>query len=197
MVHTDQPPAHLAFRDVTGVRGGRTLFTGMTFTVAPGGAALVSGPNGVGKSSLLRIAAGLLAPATGTVAAPRCALMAEAAALDAGQPLHAALGFWAALDAMPEPVRRVTDALTATGLLPLVDVPVRLLSTGQRRRAALARVVASQAPLWLLDEPANGLDTDSVAMLERLIATHRAHGGIALVATHSAVALPDAQAIVL
>jgi heme exporter protein A len=195
MVQTDQPPAHLAFRGVTGVRGGRTLFTGLSFTIAPGDAALVRGPNGVGKSSLLRIAAGLLAPAAGVVEAPRCALMAEAAALDGGQALQAALGFWAALDGIPEPARRVTDALAATGLSPLAEVPVRLLSTGQRRRAALARVVASRAPLWLLDEPVNGLDTESVATLERLIATHRAHGGIALVATHSPIALPHAQAI--
>ena len=79
----------------------------------------------------------------------------------------------------------------------LAEVPVRLLSTGQRRRAALARVVAAQAPVWLLDEPGNGLDAGAVGMLETLIARHRAEGGIALVATHLPIALPDARKLVL
>lgn len=197
MAPPDQPPEYLAFRDVTGARGGRALFAGLSFTLGPGDAALVTGANGAGKSSLLRIAAGLLPPGSGMVAAPRCALMAEATALDRGWRLGDALAFWAALDAAPEPARRVAEALAATGLAKLAGVPVRLLSTGQRRRAMLARVVASAAPLWLLDEPANGLDTASVARLEALIARHRADGGIALVATHSAIALPDAQAIAL
>jgi heme exporter protein A len=87
--------------------------------------------------------------------------------------------------------------LEAVGLADLAPVPVRLLSTGQRRRAALARVVASGAPVWLLDEPANGLDAASVALLEGLIARHRAAGGIALVATHLPIALPDARAVAL
>ena len=196
MADPDQPP-RLAFHDVTGVRGGRRLFDGLSFTLAPGDAALVTGPNGTGKSSLLRIAAGLLAPAEGRVEAPPCALMAEAAALDSGRTLGDALRFWAALDTAPEPARRVADALTATGLAALAAVLVRLLSTGQRRRAALARVVASRATLWLLDEPANGLDIASVATLEGLLAAHRAQGGIALVATHTDIALPGAQEIAL
>lgn len=89
------------------------------------------------------------------------------------------------------------DALEAVGLADLADVPVRLLSTGQRRRAGFARVLASGAPIWLLDEPGNGLDTVSLAMLEARIAAHRAGGGIVLVATHQPIALPDAQEIAL
>jgi heme exporter protein A len=193
----DQSPAHLAFRDVTGVRGGRELFTGLTFTLTAGDAAVVTGPNGVGKSSLLRIAAGLIAPAKGVVDAARCALMAEAAALDGGLRLSAALAFWAALDGLREPAARVAEALAATGLTAFAGVPVRLLSTGQRRRAVLARVVASAAPLWLLDEPANGLDTASLDLLEDLLAAHRARGGIAVVATHSAIRLPGARTVAL
>ncbi|SDA26318.1 heme ABC exporter ATP-binding protein CcmA [Sphingomonas sp. NFR15] len=196
MADPDQPP-RLAFHGVTGARGGRTLFERLSFILAPGDAALVTGPNGVGKSSLLRIAAGLLAPAEGLVEAPRCAVMAEAAALDPGQTLAAALRFWAALDPVPAPKDRVAAALAATGLAALASVPVRLLSTGQRRRAALARVVASRAPLWLLDEPANGLDTASVSTLEALVADHRARGGIAVVATHTDVTLPGAHRIAL
>ena len=188
----------LGFRDVTCVRGGRTLFECLSFAIAGGGAALVSGPNGVGKSSLIRVAAGLLRPATGEViGSPVRALMAEAAALDPGLRLADALAFWATLDAEPDPRGRVTRALEAVGLSHIAEVPVRLLSTGQRRRAALARVVASNASVWLLDEPANGLDVASVAILERLIADHRAGGGAVLVATHTPIVLPDAVEIAL
>jgi heme exporter protein A len=188
----------LAFHDVTGVRGGRTLFAGLSFALAAGEAALVTGPNGVGKSSLIRIAAGLLAPASGAVETGAArALMAEAPALDSGRSLADALGFWAALDTAPDGPARVAEALAATGLAPIAEVPVRLLSTGQRRRAALARVVASRAPVWLLDEPANGLDMASVIALETLMAEHRAGGGAVLLATHLPIALPAAQTIVL
>ena len=189
----------LAFRDVTCARGGRVLFEGLSFAVLAGGAALVTGPNGVGKSSLIRVAAGLLKPAKGEVEAPAArALMAEAAALDAERQLGSALRFWAALDNDDsDPGLRVVAALEATNLSALAEVPVRLLSTGQRRRAALARVVASKAPLWLLDEPANGLDDASVRVLEALIAGHRVGGGIALVATHLPIEVPGAVPIVL
>ena len=174
------------------------LFEDLSFALAPGGAALVSGPNGVGKSSLIRVAAGLLAPVLGSVeGSPVRALMAEALALDPARPLAEALLFWAKLDAPADPKGRVARALDATALAPLAEVPVRLLSTGQRRRAALARVVASAAPVWLLDEPANGLDTANVANLTALIAAHRAGGGVALVATHLPIDLPDAQPIAL
>lgn len=187
----------LAFRDVSCARGGRLLFEHLSFALAPGAAALVSGPNGVGKSSLIRVAAGLLAPVRGAVEGEMVrALMVEAPALDP-RPLARALLFWAKLDASADPKGRVARALDATALAPLAEVPVRLLSTGQRRRAALARVVASAAPVWLLDEPANGLDTASVATLTALIAAHRAGGGVALVATHLPIDLPDAQPIML
>lgn len=146
----------LALRGVACLRGGRLLFEGLDLALAAGEAALVTGPNGAGKSSLIRIAAGLLAPAAGRVEGEGArALMAEALALDPELPLGAALRFWAGLDGRPD---AVTEALAAVGLADLAPVPVRMLSTGQRRRAALARVVASGAPVWLLDEPGNGLD---------------------------------------
>ena len=123
--------------------------------------------------------------------APR-ALLTEQASLDEELPLARALDFWARLDGAHD---RVDEALGALTLADLAGVPVRLLSTGQRRRAAIARVVASGAPLWLLDEPANGLDAAALALLETAIAGHRASGGAVLVASHTSIALPGAQAI--
>lgn len=185
--------AGLLLDDIACVRGGRLLFAGVSLALDPGGAGLVTGPNGAGKSSLIRIAAGLLKPAVGRVAvAGELALLAEAVALDPELPVARALAFWAGLDARRE---AFGSALAAVGLTQLAPVPVRMLSTGQRRRVGIARVVASGAPIWLLDEPANGLDRDSVTVLEGLIATHRAAGGIALVATHQPIDLPGAQIV--
>lgn len=184
--------AALRVDGVTVARGGRVLFAGLSFAVAAGGAVLVSGPNGVGKSSLLRALAGLLR-VDGMIERPaRVALMAEAAAFDGERSLGDALCFWAELDDRPDAARRVAAALADVALDDLADVPVRLLSTGQRRRAALARVVASGAALWLLDEPATGLDVAAVARLEAVVARHRAGGGIAVAATHQPLDLPGA-----
>ena len=171
----------LRFTDVACWRGGRLLFEEVSFAIAPGEAWWVRGPNGAGKSSLLRMAAGLLSPAAGTMEVGTAALADEELALDREQPLGAALAFWARLDGGAQ---RLGDALTAFGLGHLADVPVRMLSTGQARRARLARVVASGAPLWLLDEPANGLDAASVDLLGEALARHRARGGGVLAASH-------------
>lgn len=183
----------LTFEAVTCIRGGRALFEGLSFTLEQGGAALVTGPNGVGKSSLIRLAAGLLFPAAGRITGdvPR-ALLTDQASLDEELPLARALAFWAGLDGAAD---KVAVALDALALNDLADIPVRLLSTGQRRRAAIARVIASGAPLWLLDEPANGLDTAALGLLETAIATHRASGGAILVASHTPIRLPDAIAL--
>nr|WP_245337057.1 heme ABC exporter ATP-binding protein CcmA [Sphingomonas sp. PvP018] len=186
----------MAFRRVACDRGGRRLFDDVSFELAAGEAAVVAGPNGVGKSSLIRIAAGLLPPAEGAVTATgRIALLAEAAALDAERTVSEGLAFWAALDGADSAA--VAQALDAVGLAALAGVPVRMLSTGQRRRVAMARVVASGAPIWLLDEPGNGLDAESLGRLEALIARHRGGGGIVLAATHLSLAIPGAQTIVL
>ena len=186
----------LAFDKVTCLRGDRLLFEGLSFAVEAGGAALLSGPNGAGKSSLIRIAAGLLSASAGTVVREGgIAFAGEAAALDPRLPLTAALGFWAKLDgATPADVDM---ALQRMAIANLAQVPVRMFSTGQRKRAALARVIASRANIWLLDEPGNGLDGASVDRLAEAIATHRAAGGIAVVATHQPVPLPGAIEIAL
>ncbi len=186
----------IAFDAVRCIRGGNMLFENLSFALARGGALRVAGPNGAGKSSLLRLAAGLLDPVAGRISrSAATALTDERAALDPDRSVAQALRWWARLDGAPEGA--VDAALEALGCAHLAPVPVRLLSTGQRKRAALARTIASGAALWLLDEPANGLDADAIPLLEAAIARHRAAGGAVMVATHIALALPDAQHIVL
>ena len=188
----------LDLSDVACVRGGRLLFARLSLSLAAGEAVIVTGPNGIGKSSLLRLAAGLIAPFEGRVTrSGRITLLIEDLALDAERRLGEALSFWARLDGQAVAAARVAAALEMVGLATLAEVPVRLLSTGQRRRAGLARVLASQAPLWLLDEPGNGLDTEGVAMLEQIIARHRAAGGAVLLTTHQPLALADARMLAL
>jgi heme exporter protein A len=188
--------ARLRFDRVSCLRGTRLLFEDLSFALAAGAAALVTGPNGIGKSSLLRIAAGLLDAAGGEVQrSGRIALVNEAAALDHQVPLAKALAFWARID------RRgpadVASALAAMDIAALAEVPVRMLSTGQRRRAAIARVIAAGADIWLLDEPGNGLDAASLDRLAAAMAAHRAAGGIVLAASHQPLGLTDAMPILL
>ena len=184
--------ALLTLENVTGFRGGRILFEGLNLSLGPGEAAVVTGPNGVGKSSLLRIAAGLLRPGAGRVECTACALADEHGALDERQRLGEALAFWARLDrADPAP------GLAAMGIGHLADVPVRMLSTGQRKRAVLARVIAGGAPVWLLDEPANGLDVEGQARLAEAVAAHRSSGGAVLAASHQPLGLDDARGVAL
>lgn len=182
----------LTMTGVACVRGGKLLFEAIDLDLAPGGAAVVSGPNGAGKSSLLRIAGGLLRATTGTVRRGRTALADEGAALDVRQTLGAALRFWARIDGGDAGV-----GMAAMDLAPLADVPVRLLSAGQRRRAGLARAISGGMQFWLLDEPTNGLDAASVGRLEAAIAAHRGAGGAVLAASHQPLPIPGARAIVL
>jgi heme exporter protein A len=178
----------LRLEGVACVRGGRLLFEDLNLVLGPGESALATGPNGAGKSSLLRLAGGLLRPAAGTVAHAAAALADEHLALDERQRLGDALAFW---------VEAPGSGIEAMGLGALVEVPVRMLSAGQRKRAALARVIASAAPLWLLDEPANGLDGAGQARLEAAMAAHRAKGGAILAASHQPLALPGATKVAL
>lgn len=174
-------------------RGGRMLFEGLSLSLTAGDALILRGPNGAGKSSLLRLVAGLLRPAAGAVTCEgRMALSDDALALDAEMPLARALQFWAAIDG-----GGIDAALDAVSLSPLAQVPVRMLSTGQRKRATLARVIASGAEIWLLDEPSNGLDAAAIDGLGRAMATHRAAGGIVLAASHLPMGLENAREIVI
>ena len=174
----------LRFEGVTLRRGGRRLLEGLDLKLGPGEALHVTGPNGSGKTSLIRLAAGLLRAESGRVERTALALSDEALALDRELPLRKALRFWARLGGSPD---TLDPAMEAMGLTSLADVPVRLLSSGQRKRASLARVAASDAKLWLLDEPLNGLDTEGFERLEALVASHRASGGAVVAASHNAL----------
>ena len=165
----------LRFDDVALVRGGRLLFERLSFAIAGGEALQLRGPNGAGKSSLIRVAAGLLRESAGRVSRTPLALADDNPALDRELPLGRALRFWGG---------DVVAAMDAVGIDHLAGVPVRLLSSGQLKRAALARAAASAAPLWLLDEPLNALDADGVERLAAMIARHRANGGAVLAASH-------------
>ena len=165
----------LRFDGVALRRGGRLLFEGMSFDLHPGERLQVTGPNGSGKSSLIRLAAGLLRAEQGHVERAPLALADDAPALDRELPLGRALQFW---NASPE------QAMDAFGLARLGLMPVRLLSSGQLKRATLARVAASRAPLWLLDEPLNALDADGAKKLGLMVEHHLESGGAVLAASH-------------
>ena len=171
----------LTFAGVRCERGGRLLFDALDLIVQPGQAIEIAGPNGSGKSSLLRLAAGLLEPTAGTIRRDAIAgLVDERLSFDAAQPLAQALAFWRRID-------RSNDAAVALETMAighLAAVPVRLLSTGQRKRAAFARLIASPARLWLLDEPLNGLDVDGVDRVKGAIVDHLARGNALLYASH-------------
>lgn len=187
-------------------RGGRLIFAGLDFRLGAGGALVLTGSNGSGKSSLLRLLATLLTPEEGRLlwrgepvafdpARYRAALL-YAGHLDAIKPAltcSETLRFWAALRGTANP--DIEMALDRFGIGWAIDWPCRFLSAGQRRRLALARLVASPAPVWLLDEPTAALDGDGEARLIAAIASHRAAGGILAVATHLPLPLPGAATI--
>ncbi len=188
-------------RKLTSVRGGRTVFADVEFSVAAGHALVLRGPNGSGKSTLLRLAAGFLQPTEGTlewdgtpVAADldghraRVAYVGHVDAVKSALTVAENLGFWVTLSGGSGADTKA--ALAALGLAELADAPAAYLSAGQRRRLNLARLAASRAPLWLLDEPTVSLDAPSVAALVQIVAEHCAGGGQAIIATHDRLDLP-------
>lgn len=184
-------PCRLAAYDIACRRGDRVLVRGVSFELVGGEALHLAGPNGIGKSSLIRILAGLLRPAWGHVEHEGgMALSDERMALDLHRPLGEALAFW-------ERVDHAGGARADFGLEDLLDVPVGYLSTGQKKRAALARLAASGARIWLLDEPLNGLDAHWGAAAQAAIEAHRAMGGIAVIASHQPLGLRALRTISL
>lgn len=193
----------LTGRDLACWRAERLVFAGLSFTFEPGAAALLLGPNGTGKSSLLRVLAGLLPAAEGQVLwagddirrepgahGRRLRYLGHQEGLKSSLTVVENLGFQAALAGGD-----VAAALESMGLGALADLPARVLSAGQKRRLALARLALAPAALWLLDEPTLGLDEASVARFGAMLVAHRARGGIVLAATHLPLPLPDSVSL--
>jgi heme exporter protein A len=210
--HAIPPPAPLprsgfAGRNLACRRGERLVFRGLDFTLPLGGALILTGPNGSGKSSLLRIMAGLTPPASGILSWDGAGLRDDREAhrgrlhfighADALKPVLSAaemLRFWSRMRGGDTDV---SEALALFGLGRASDLPCRYLSAGQKRRLTLARLVASAAPLWLLDEPTTGLDIEGTEQLLAAIAAHRRMGGCVALSTHMPLELADARPLSL
>jgi|GWRWMinimDraft_6_1066014.scaffolds.fasta_scaffold01359_6 heme exporter protein A len=186
----------LNLKNVAIFRGNRFVLDHLNLAAMEGDTVWIRGANGSGKSTLLRTIAGLLDIHSGTVdIIGTVALSDENLALEANLPLSKALQFWAFLDnATPQDT---TLSMTAMDIMSLSNVPIRYLSTGQRKRAGLARVLASKASIWLLDEPYNGLDSASSASLDAAIIAHSNVGGITLLAAHQSPSINVSQSVVL
>lgn len=195
----------LSAADLVCRRGGRDVFTGIGFSVAAGGALAVTGRNGAGKSSLLRLVAGFLRPAAGRLwlegADPELTITEQAHYLghhDAVKPsLSVAenLRFWAGF--LGGGAGKVQDALESVGLGAIADLPAAYLSAGQRRRLSIARLLAVTRPIWLLDEPASTLDAAGKDRLTGFMQSHLAVGGLILAATHGSLGVSAAQELSL
>lgn len=199
----------LSTRDLACRRGRRWLFRGLQMALPAGSITWLRGTNGSGKTSLMRILAGLSQPTDGEVLwrgdpisrasqASRRGLLyiGHSNALKEDLSLAEAVGFLATLADLDRPLQRAQAALERLGLASRRDAPVRTLSQGQRRRGALARLVLDEAPrAWLLDEPFDALDQPGVGQLARLIEGHAARGGAVLLTSHQAVDLAGAATL--
>jgi heme exporter protein A len=198
-------PLALEATDLACSRGGRVIFTGVSFRAQQGQILAVTGPNGSGKSSLLRVLAGLLGPAAGTfrIEGPGedqvvTHFVGHADALKAAMTLRETLRFWSAVYSHQGRVALDADfdeAANAVGLRHALEFPVGIFSAGQRRRAAFARLLLSPRPLWLLDEPTSSLDREGEGLLVALITNHLSAGGIVVAATHQELAIKPAVTI--
>ena len=192
----------LIAEDLGGERGGQPVFSGVAFALGKGDALVVTGANGSGKSTLLRVVAGLLPQAAGSVrleGGGEAFPTADSAAhylghLNAMKPTLTVtenLVFWA--DFCGEAPITVAAALETVGLGAIGHLPFGYLSTGQRRRAAIARLLVSRRPLWLLDEPTAGLDAESARQFSTLLEKHRQDGGMIVAATHMPLGIEGAK----
>lgn len=180
------------------------MLSDVSFALGPGEALAVTGRNGAGKSTLLAAIAGLIRPEQGAVEASGLGDESLTARLHhlghrdgLKTALSAAENLAFAADLLGEPRLPPAAALSEVGLAGAAALPVGYLSAGQRRRVTLARLLVAHRPLWLLDEPTTALDADGQAMLMRLVAAHRAGGGLVVAATHAPLPLPDLRELAL
>jgi heme exporter protein A len=183
--------------DLACIRGGREVFRGLAFRVEAGEALVVTGPNGAGKSSLLRMVAGLVRPQQGRLEleegdaelsiSEQIHYLGHQDALKPSLSVRENLGFWAAL--LGGGGGKSDAALAAVGLSGLAQLPAVYLSAGQRRRLAVARLLAVERPIWLLDEPTSTLDAAAQAMLADVMQAHLAGRGLILVASHGPIGI--------
>lgn len=186
--------AQLSSKGLACRRGDRLLVRGLSFELGAGEAMHVTGANGIGKTTLLRALAGLTTPFAGSVErVGELGLVDERPALDPDETLGRALGFWQRVDHCASP----EGALKVLGLENLLEVPVRYLSTGQRKRAALATLLNRSVPIWLLDEPLSGLDAAAIAQVTSLVQLHIGGGGIAVIASHQELAIEGLRTLAL
>ncbi|AZO26942.1 heme exporter protein A [Mesorhizobium shonense] len=194
----------LIAENLGGERGGETVFSGIGFALEKGEALVVTGPNGAGKSTLLRIIAGLLPASDGKVkiegggeAFPSVTsashYLGHLNAMKTALSVEENLSFWRAFQG--EPALSVEEALETVGLGGLGHLPFGYLSTGQRRRASIAKLLVSRRPIWLLDEPTAGLDKASEGRFAGLMRGHLADGGILVAATHLPLGLEGGKAL--
>jgi heme exporter protein A len=189
----------LAAENLTLERGGRRLFSGLSFALGVGEALVVTGLNGSGKSSLLRGLAGLLPFAAGRVRfeggeiAEQTHYLGHLDALKSALTAAENLAFWGGLFGAVAP--RVEAALARLGLPHVADFPVRALSAGQKRRVALARLLAAPRPLWLIDEPTTALDAGAQDLFAGVMREHLAGGGLIVAATHAPLGLDAARSL--
>ncbi|MDA9440872.1 cytochrome C biogenesis protein CcmA [Bradyrhizobium sp. CCBAU 51745] len=182
----------LAGRGVTCVRGGREVFSGLDFEAVAGEAMAVVGRNGSGKTSLLRLIAGLLIPAGGKIALDgghgdmtlpeQCHYLGHRDALKPALSVTENLSFWA--EFLGGERGDAAESLATVGLDHAAHLPAAFLSAGQRRRLSLARLLTVRRPIWLLDEPTNALDAAGQDMFSGLMREHLARGGMIIAATH-------------
>ncbi|MBT3371033.1 MAG: heme ABC exporter ATP-binding protein CcmA [Rhodospirillaceae bacterium] len=195
-------------RDIACDRGERRIFSGLDFQVSPGQALVLRGPNGCGKTTLLRTAATLLKAAAGKLTwngadiaedpeehRARLHFIGHQDAVKGALTVRENIAVWAKVRGATED--RIEAAMSAFDIAHLTDTPAQYLSAGQHRRTALARLVASPAALWLLDEPTVSLDADGTACLQRAIAAHRADKGMVMAATHIELGLDDVEILQL
>ncbi|WP_378946873.1 heme ABC exporter ATP-binding protein CcmA [Mesorhizobium sp. ANAO-SY3R2] len=194
----------LIAENLSGERGGETVFAGVGFALGDGEALVVTGPNGSGKSTLLRVIAGLLPHVSGRIAvedggeefstvALACHYLGHQNAMKSALTVHENLEFWR--DFSGNEKLSISEALEDVGLGGLGHLPFGYLSTGQKRRAAIAKLLISHRPVWLLDEPTAGLDKASEAQFAALMQAHCASGGIIIAATHLPLGLEGVKTL--